>query len=102
MALSSYEQKVWKEIESELTLNAPGAWARCGAWCRRYGGPVAVTVALVFVAALAGVLGTFNTAVVCGAVASFLLGLIWGSRKLPGIRTWPRSAKWAARMRRRR
>jgi hypothetical protein len=77
VALSDYERRILREIESDLALAGPGRLARCGAAVRRMRAQLALSVLLLAVAVVAGLFAPAPAALGIDTLAGFVLGWVW-------------------------
>lgn len=78
MALSDYERRVLREIESDLGRGGCSRWFLLRGALRRLWLPIAFTVLAVAACVVAGLLLIAPAAVGAAAVAAFTLGFVWG------------------------
>lgn len=80
MALSDYERRILREIESQLALPGPGRWARCVNALRCDWLRLLITVAVLAAGVVAGLFGPTAFALVVVTVTGFALGWLWAPR----------------------
>jgi hypothetical protein len=86
MALSDYERRVLREIESELAMPGPGRRARAWASICRLRMRLLVSLVAVAIAVVVGVFVASPGALVAATAVGFVLGMLWGRPVLSTIR----------------